>query len=69
MTDGPGQLLRTPESTVGDVDVDGQRLLEPVVEDWTKGGEDTLERLNTSTEVKALLTTLKERLLNLGVVL
>jgi hypothetical protein len=69
LTDGTRKLLGAPEGTVGDVDVDRERLLELVVEDWAKGSEDTLEGLNTSTKVEALLAALEERLLDLGVLL
>jgi hypothetical protein len=69
LTDGAGQLLSTPESTVGDVDVDRQRLVEPVIQDGAKGGEDTFESLNTTTKVKANLSALEEGLLNLSVLL
>jgi hypothetical protein len=69
LTDSTSELLRAPEGTVSDVDVDRERLLELVVEDWTKGGEDTLEGLYTTAKVEALLAALEEGLLDLGVLL
>jgi hypothetical protein len=69
LADGTRELLGAPEGTVGDVDVDRERLLKLVVEDWAKGSKDTLEGLNPSTKVEALLAALEERLLDLGVLL
>jgi hypothetical protein len=54
------ELLRAPEGTVGNIDVDRERLLELVVKHRTQGSEDTLESLDTSTKVKALLASLEE---------
>jgi hypothetical protein len=61
--------LSTPEGAIGNVDVDGERLVELVVEHGTQGSEDALESLNTSTEVETLLAALEERLLDLSVLL
>jgi hypothetical protein len=61
------ELLRSPEGSVGNVDIDGQGLVELVVEHGTQRSEDSLESLNASTKVKALLATLEERLLDLCV--
>jgi hypothetical protein len=63
------KTLGAPEGTVGDIDVDGEGLLEIVIEDRAKGSKDTFEGLDTSTEIEALLSTLEERLLDLGVLL
>jgi hypothetical protein len=69
LTDGAGELLSTPKGTIGDVDVDGQGLVELIVQDGAKGREDTLESLNTTAKVVANFSALKEGLLDLGVLL
>jgi len=69
LTDSTGELLGAPEGTVGDIDVDGQRLIEVLVKDWAERGKDTLEGLNTATKIEALLAALEERLLDLCVLL
>jgi len=69
LTDSSGELLSAPEGAIGDVDVDGQRLLEIVIKDRAERSEDALEGLYTTAKVEALLTTLEERLLDLRVLL
>jgi hypothetical protein len=69
LADSAGELLGAPEGTVGDVDVDRERLVELVVEDRTKRGEDTLESLDTAAKVETLLAALEEGLLDLSVLL
>lgn len=61
------KLLGAPEGTVSDIDIDGQRLVELVVENRTKRGKDAFESLDTASEVEALLATLEEGLLDLGI--
>jgi len=69
LNDGTSELLRTPEGTVGNIDVDGQRLLELVIKNRAKGGKDTLESLDTAAKIETLLAALEEGLLDLSVLL
>lgn len=61
------QGLRAPEGAIGDINVNSQSLGELLIETGAKRREDTLERLNTTAEVKAILTTLEEGFLDLRV--
>lgn len=69
LTDGTGQLLGAPEGAIGDIDVDRESLLELLVENRAERGKDTLESLDATAEIEPLLAALKERLLDLGVLL
>lgn len=69
LSDGLSELLCAPECTVGDIDVDGQTLVKLVVQDGAEGGKDAFEGLHAASKIKTLFTTLKERLLDLSVLL
>ena len=60
LTDSTSELLRAPEGTIGNIDVDREGLVEFVIENRTEGRKDTLEGLDTAAKVEALFTALEE---------
>ena len=69
LEDSTTKCLRTPESSVGNINIDRERLLEVLTKTRSKGRKATLESLNSLTKIKAILATIKERLLDLNILL